>query len=148
MLGVLGRGNGALFGRPDTGRKSHWVASRSTGPGRLFFYESSTFRDALPGKARAFRGRENARRREPGNLPANEGILPDLGRGFPDACTEVVMAVSNTSSITLSASDRLIAGVLALLLGGFLVFGAGLANSAVLHDTAHDTRHSYGFPCH
>jgi len=74
--------------------------------------------------------------------------LPDLGRGFPDACTEVVMAVSNTSSITLSASDRLIAGVLALLLGGFLVFGAGLANSAVLHDTAHDTRHSYGFPCH
>ncbi|MCJ8148718.1 CbtB-domain containing protein [Shinella sp. H4-D48] len=58
------------------------------------------------------------------------------------------MAVSNTSSITLSASDRLIAGVLALLLGGFLVFGAGLANSAVLHDTAHDTRHSYGFPCH
>ncbi len=74
--------------------------------------------------------------------------MPDLGRGFPDACTEVVMAVSNTSSITLSASDRLIAGVLALLLGGFLVFGAGLANSAVLHDTAHDTRHSYGFPCH
>ena len=74
--------------------------------------------------------------------------MPDLGRGFPDACTEVVMAVSNTSSITLSASDRLVAGVLALLLGGFLVFGAGLANSAVLHDTAHDTRHSYGFPCH
>ncbi|MGQ3293784.1 MAG: CbtB domain-containing protein, partial [Shinella sp.] len=36
----------------------------------------------------------------------------------------------------------------ALLLGAFLVFSAGLANSAVLHDTAHDTRHSYGFPCH
>ena len=31
---------------------------------------------------------------------------------------------------------------------GVLVFGAGLANSSVLHDTAHDTRHSYGFPCH
>ena len=68
--------------------------------------------------------------------------------GFPAACTEVVMAVSTTSSITLSANDRLVAGVFALLLGAFLVFGAGLANSAVLHDTAHDTRHSYGFPCH
>jgi cobalt transporter subunit CbtB len=58
------------------------------------------------------------------------------------------MAVSNTSTISLSTNDRLVAGVLALLLGAFLVFGAGLANSAVLHDTAHDTRHSYGFPCH
>jgi len=58
------------------------------------------------------------------------------------------MAVSNTSSISLSASDRLVAGVVALLIGAFLVFGVGLANAATLHDTAHDTRHSYGFPCH
>ncbi|MCP8893694.1 CbtB-domain containing protein [Shinella daejeonensis] len=58
------------------------------------------------------------------------------------------MAVSNTSSISLTQSDRLTAGVIALIIGAFLVFGAGLANSSVLHDTAHDTRHSYGFPCH
>ncbi|AHK44996.1 MULTISPECIES: CbtB-domain containing protein [Sinorhizobium/Ensifer group] len=58
------------------------------------------------------------------------------------------MATSTVSSIPLSLSDRLTAGIIALLIGGFLVFGAGLANSAVLHDTAHDTRHSYGFPCH
>lgn len=58
------------------------------------------------------------------------------------------MAVSNTSSISLTQSDRLTAGVIALFIGAFLVFGAGLANSSVLHDTAHDTRHSYGFPCH
>ncbi|MDK1387128.1 CbtB-domain containing protein [Sinorhizobium sp. 8-89] len=58
------------------------------------------------------------------------------------------MATSTVSSITLSLNDRLVAGVSALLIGAFLVFGAGLANSAVLHDTAHDTRHSYGFPCH
>lgn len=76
-----------------------------------------------------------------------KGISPDPGR-IPAASTEVVMAVSNTSSVSLSLSDRLVAGVFALLIGGFLVFGAGLANSAVLHDTAHDTRHSYGFPCH
>lgn len=92
-------------------------------------------------------GVKDAGRREPGDLPANEGMSPDLGI-FPAACTEVVMAVSSTSSVTLSANDRLVAGVVALVLGAFLVFGAGLANSAVLHDTAHDTRHSYGFPCH
>ena len=102
----------------------------------------------IPGKVRAVRRRENAGRHEPGDLPADEGISLDLGRGFPNACTEVVMAVSATSTVTLSANDRLVAGALALLLGAFLVFSAGLANSAVLHDTAHDTRHSYGFPCH
>lgn len=58
------------------------------------------------------------------------------------------MATTTVSSQTLSVSDRLTAGVIALLLGSFLVFGVGLANAGVLHDTAHDTRHSYGFPCH
>ena len=32
--------------------------------------------------------------------------------------------------------------------GRVLIVGAGLAQSDVLHDTAHDTRHAYGFPCH
>jgi cobalt transporter subunit CbtB len=54
-----------------------------------------------------------------------------------------------TSSIRIAGlSDRLIAGAAALFLGVFLVFGAGLANSAALHDTAHDARHAFGFPCH
>lgn len=75
-----------------------------------------------------------------------KGIVPALGM-FPVASTEVVMA-AHVSSVSLSLNDRLYAGLVALLLGGFLVFGAGLANSSVLHDAAHDTRHSYGFPCH
>lgn len=64
------------------------------------------------------------------------------------AITEVVMAVSNASGVSLSLNDRMIAGLLSLCIGAFLVFGTGLANSAVLHDTAHDVRHSFGFPCH
>jgi cobalt transporter subunit CbtB len=48
----------------------------------------------------------------------------------------------------LSLSDRLTFGLSALLLGSFLVFGVGLANSATIHDTAHDVRHANGFPCH
>ncbi len=58
------------------------------------------------------------------------------------------MATTTVSSVALSLNDRITTAILALLIGGFLVFGAGLANSAVLHDTAHDVRHSYGFPCH
>ncbi len=51
-------------------------------------------------------------------------------------------------TLPLSISDRLVAGIVALFLGSFLIYGAGLAHSRTLHDTAHDTRHSYGFPCH
>lgn len=76
-----------------------------------------------------------------------KGIGPACG-DIPRAITEVVMATSTLSSVTLSLSDRITAGFLALLVGGFLVFGTGLANSATIHDTAHDVRHSFGFPCH
>ncbi|MGR3717641.1 MAG: CbtB domain-containing protein [Thermohalobaculum sp.] len=34
------------------------------------------------------------------------------------------------------------------LIGATLLFAAGFANAAVMHDAAHDTRHSVGFPCH
>lgn len=37
---------------------------------------------------------------------------------------------------------------LALLAGLFLLYGAGFAQSAALHDAAHDARHAFAFPCH
>lgn len=49
---------------------------------------------------------------------------------------------------SLGAQDRMIAGLTALILGVFLIYGAGLANADVLHNAAHDTRHAFGFPCH
>jgi len=36
----------------------------------------------------------------------------------------------------------------AFALGASLVFLVGFAQSAALHDAAHDTRHSNNFPCH
>lgn len=36
----------------------------------------------------------------------------------------------------------------ALLLGVFVVFMVGFAGASVLHEAAHDTRHSIAFPCH
>ena len=42
-----------------------------------------------------------------------------------------------------------IAGAMgALLLGIFVVFMAGFAGAAALHEAAHNTRHSIAFPCH
>ena len=37
---------------------------------------------------------------------------------------------------------------LMLALGMALMFVAGHAQSAALHDAAHDVRHATGFPCH
>jgi cobalt transporter subunit CbtB len=42
-----------------------------------------------------------------------------------------------------------VAGVMgALLFGIFVVFIAGFAGASVLHEAAHNTRHSIAFPCH
>lgn len=48
----------------------------------------------------------------------------------------------------LSISQRLIAGALAFLIGTTLLYGVGFASDMRLHNGAHDTRHSLGFPCH
>jgi cobalt transporter subunit CbtB len=55
-------------------------------------------------------------------------------------------AVSTVSGLTLS--QRLIAGVLALVLGFVLLGTIGFASDMRVHNGAHDTRHALGFPCH
>lgn len=55
---------------------------------------------------------------------------------------------SAVGTANLSISQRLIAGVLALVIGVFLVGGVGFASDMNIHNGAHDTRHSLGFPCH
>lgn len=36
----------------------------------------------------------------------------------------------------------------ALLLGLFVVWGAGFAQPNALHNATHDTRHAFALPCH
>ena len=56
---------------------------------------------------------------------------------------------TQASTITsLTISQRLTAGVLALFLGLVLVGGVGFASDMAIHNGAHDTRHAHGFPCH
>jgi cobalt transporter subunit CbtB len=55
-------------------------------------------------------------------------------------------SVSGVSALTLS--QRLTAGLIALLLGFTLVGTIGFASDMRVHNGAHDTRHALGFPCH
>jgi len=56
--------------------------------------------------------------------------------------------------VASARSDRawtvstLAAPVAALLLGAFLLLGAGFVSLPVAHNAAHDARHSFAFPCH
>ncbi len=52
-----------------------------------------------------------------------------------------------TKTATLANTNILTITFVALL-GATMVFLAGHAQSAALHDAAHDVRHSSGFPCH
>lgn len=56
----------------------------------------------------------------------------------------------NTTTTT-SGSERstaLMAALFMAVAGLGLLFAAGHAQSAALHDAAHDVRHASGFPCH
>ena len=58
----------------------------------------------------------------------------------------------NTISVSavcgLTLSQRLMVGLFALVLGFLLVGTIGFASDMAVHNGAHDTRHSLGFPCH
>jgi cobalt transporter subunit CbtB len=52
-------------------------------------------------------------------------------------------------STRLIAFDRqMVAGIVCLFLGLFMVAGVGFAGPELIHNAAHDTRHATGFPCH
>jgi cobalt transporter subunit CbtB len=47
-----------------------------------------------------------------------------------------------------SVTSTLTSILMVAALGLGLLFAAGHAQSATLHDAAHDVRHATGFPCH
>ena len=47
-----------------------------------------------------------------------------------------------------AAGNRKLAALFAAVLGVVIVFAAGFAPSETVHNAAHDTRHSFAFPCH
>lgn len=59
-----------------------------------------------------------------------------------------MLAHTQSRSPSLSVQQRFATAVVALLLGTFMLFGVGFAQSEAIHDAAHDTRHAFTFPCH
>ena len=47
-----------------------------------------------------------------------------------------------------SRSSTLVGALMAGFLGLVLIWGVGFSHIGVLHNAAHDTRHSNAFPCH
>lgn len=59
------------------------------------------------------------------------------------------MASTSVSALgTTERRETLRAAFVAALLGVALVFLTGFAQPQLLHNAAHDTRHSLSFPCH
>ena len=56
--------------------------------------------------------------------------------------------VSKAGAMGGTRFQHLSAGLIAVLLGSFLLLGTGFAQSNLLHDAAHDVRHGFTFPCH
>lgn len=53
-----------------------------------------------------------------------------------------------TTMTSVKTSTTLASVLFMAVLGGLVLFMAGYAQSAALHDAAHDVRHATGFPCH
>lgn len=62
---------------------------------------------------------------------------------FPSAASAASMAAPGIGRQRTAAS-----ALFAIVLGAFLILGVGLAQPQVVHNAAHDTRHSLAFPCH
>ena len=62
--------------------------------------------------------------------------------------TEAPAAAGAGSSADSARRESLVAAALAAVLGALIVGIVGFAPLDVLHDAAHDVRHTNGFPCH
>jgi cobalt transporter subunit CbtB len=107
----------------------------------------------LEGRATGTYFREGAQismTREPGDLPPVVGAMVFLpvvvcaNTGGVNMHTDS----SNISIAGLSAQERVMTGIIAALLGTFMLYGVAFAHSDILHNAAHDTRHAITVPCH
>ncbi len=58
-------------------------------------------------------------------------------------------ASTNTSeTLAVRSASKAWPVALAALLGIFILYGVGFAGPTVIHNTAHDARHGFAFPCH
>jgi cobalt transporter subunit CbtB len=66
------------------------------------------------------------------------------------AMSPASQSVSNSAAPgrSIAWKDRVLPALLAAALGGMLLYAAGFAETELLHNAAHDARHSAATPCH
>jgi len=62
--------------------------------------------------------------------------------------TPVLLDNAQTQASSDVLKDKILPAMLAGMLGLGLLYVAGFAETAQLHNAAHDGRHSASFPCH
>ena len=67
--------------------------------------------------------------------------------GYDSMQTQIIGSRSAAGSQSVSRSDTF-AAIFAALLGAFVIWAVGFSHIEIVHNAAHDTRHSSGFPCH
>ena len=92
-------------------------------------------------------GQTNRSSCKSGDLPRRlyAGIIPEF-RATTEGAS--LMTTQATTLSGISVKDRILVGTAALAFGLLITFTTGFAASSTLHNAAHDTRHSVGFPCH
>jgi cobalt transporter subunit CbtB len=62
--------------------------------------------------------------------------------------SEIIGLRSRIGARLSSRSEAVLGAALAACLGVLLIWGVGFSHIEVLHNAAHDVRHSAAFPCH
>jgi cobalt transporter subunit CbtB len=62
--------------------------------------------------------------------------------------TQLANALPATGSRASSRSGVTLGALAAGFFGAFILWGVGFSHIDVLHNAAHDVRHSSAFPCH
>jgi cobalt transporter subunit CbtB len=57
-------------------------------------------------------------------------------------------AAEQNASIATDADSSVVQHVAALAFGAIILFAVGFMPMSQAHNAAHDTRHSFAFPCH
>ncbi len=60
----------------------------------------------------------------------------------------IINQKTNNQGLSISTQQRILGVFLAASLGFFMIWAVGFAQSQTIHDAAHDSRHSFTFPCH
>ena len=64
------------------------------------------------------------------------------------AITSDLSITGNTKARSSLWKDKVFPALLIVCLAASLLFVTGFAETSVVHNAAHDGRHSAGFPCH